>query len=541
MTLRPRIRTILLVVNLFILMLPVAGVAGLRIYDNELLRQTEAALLAQGAVLASTYRHQVEMRLRYDEIDPADYGLPAEVSFPEKFDEELGPFPPRLDVTSTRVRPAAPPAIPAAPPDSFARGAGAAMTPIIDGTQEIAPATVAVMDWRATVVSSTGHDGFRSVANREEVKRALLGEVVTMLRERDSAEPVSWFESLSRRRRVLVFVATPVVWEEEGPQGVRRVFGAVVLSKPPLELSQALYESRDLFAGLVGTLLLGVTMLTMLTTITIQRPIRQLMRQARRIAATGGGGTRRIDKPGTREFEELSEAIANMARTLDERNEYIRTFARDVSHEFKTPLASIKGTVELLEDHFETMPSERREKFLRIIADDTERLDRLVRRLLELARADVFRPTTDWVDAVELLPELADRSKVELRLDLGEAKSLPVAMARDVVESVFTNLFDNAAQHGSADVKVELIDDRGSDIRLLVSDDGPGISLANREKIFQSFFTTARDEGGTGLGLPIVRSLLLRHGGDIQLTPAEERGASFLVTMPRAGRPVDGQ
>src|SRR5690606_13414929 len=142
---------------------------------------------------------------------------------------------------------------------------------------------------------------------------------------------------------------------------------------------------------------------------------------------------------------------------------------------------------------------------------------------------DVLEPTAEWVDGADVIPELARRAKVNLTLDLGSLHALPVAMAFDVFESVFTNLFDNAAQHGGVNVKVEVIDASVDAFKILVSDDGPGISPANADKVFASFFTTARDDGGTGLGLSIAKSLLQRHGGDIQLTPAEGRGASFLL------------
>lgn len=529
MTLRPRLRTILLVVNLIILMLPVAGVTGLRIYDNALLRQTESALLAQGSVLQAAYKTHLLAALYEDEVAVDAYGLPREVPAPARSDD-TGSFVPRLDVTQHRVRSAmVPGAIVERGPDQYARYAGAVLSSMVKEAQEHNGARISVVDWRGIIVAPGVNERYLSIANQEEVGRALRGEVVSTLREGPEDEGMPWFDSLFRRRPVEVSVAVPIALDDD------RVYGAVVLTKRAVGLGQALREGQSVFIWLLATLVIAVSIITLLTTFTIQRPIRRLIRQARRIAATGGA-TRMIDHPGTVEFQELSQAIAQMARTLEERNEYIRTFARDVSHEFKTPLASIKGTVELLEDHFETMSPEKRAKFLSMISGATERLDRLVRRLLELARADVLAPTLEWVDGADVLPELAARSGVNLSLDLGGERALPVAMAFDVFESVFANLFDNAAQHGGENVTVEVIDSSGEVFKVLVSDDGPGISRANVDKVFHSFFTTARDDGGTGLGLSIVKALVQRHGGDIVLTPAEGRGASFLLTLPRAGR-----
>lgn len=525
MKLRPRIRTILLGVNVIILMLPLASIAVLRIYDNELIRQTESALLAQGAVLQSTYTNLLLGRFEVKcKFPPDGYGLAREVRWPEEWNDEVGRFPPKLDVTVDEILPAAPAAVEAkVQPDECARGAAKDAGLIIEESESMTQASISVVDWRGTVVSATDEPVGESIGNREEVRRALRGEVVSVLRARETADEVSFIESVTRRQRADVVVAVPVVHKQ-------RVYGVVVLARAPLSLMTALQQNGPVFAGLIAVLIIGVSMITLLTTFTIQRPIRQLIRQARRIGAASGV-RRPIENPGTVEFDELSIAITNMAQSLEERNEYIRTFARDVSHEFKTPLASIRGTVELLEDHFETMSDEKRAQFLSMIASDTERLDRLVRRLLELARADVFNPTTEWIDAAELLPEIAGRTHVNLELDL-ISEHLAVAMASDAFESVFTNLFDNAAEHGGENVRVELVDRSSGVASLLVSDDGPGISEANREKIFESFFTTAREEGGTGLGLPIVKSMLQRHGGDIQLTPSEGGGAAFLVRIP---------
>lgn len=519
----PRIRTVLLGVNVIILLLPLAGIAFLRIYDNELLRQTEASLLAQGAVLQSTYRHILLLEL-HPEVKFEGYGVRREVTLPEAEDPESPRFSPSLDVRIDGVSLASLPAMePATRADSHARAAGAQLQPVLHDTNDFMRTGISIVTWQGTVVASTGPSTGKSIGHRPEVKRALRGELVRVMQARESSSEPSPWESLTRRARVLVVVVVPVVWDD-------RVYGAVVLSRPPMSLSAAVLRNGDVFAGLFAVLVIAVSLITLLTTLTIQRPLRQLNRQTRRIVSSIGSA-QPIENPGVREFEELSIALSKMASTLDDRNEYIRAFARNVSHEFKTPLASIQGSVELLEDHFDTMEEEKRSEFLSMIANDTRRLDRLVRRLLELARADVFHPTTEWVNASEVLPELARRAGVELTYD--PKKELPVAMSRDALESVLTNLFDNAARHGGGNVRFEVVEAQKHYFKFVVSDDGPGISEANREKVFDSFFTTARDVGGTGLGLPIVRSLLERHGGDISLAPSES-GAAFVVTVPRS-------
>jgi signal transduction histidine kinase len=243
------------------------------------------------------------------------------------------------------------------------------------------------------------------------------------------------------------------------------------------------------------------------------------------------GAVTPLERPVTREVAELSEAVAAMAKSLEERAEYIRTFASHVSHEFKTPLTAIGGAVELVRTH-EDMPLEQRRRFLDNVAADARRLDELVRRLLELARADVLRPAGDRADLGAVLAAVAESSGVELRLPVPDAR---VAIGAEALSSVVSSLVENARQHARGDVHVaiEARVDAGSRAVVRVVDDGPGVSAANAERIFDPFFTTARDAGGTGLGLTIVRSLLAAHGASIALVAAE-RGATLEISLPIA-------
>ena len=107
-----------------------------------------------------------------------------------------------------------------------------------------------------------------------------------------------------------------------------------------------------------------------------------------------------------------------------------------------------------------------------------------------------------------------------------------VAIPPDILETVLVNLLDNSRQNGASRVAITL--SRTADgWSLIVADDGKGITPANTEKIFTPFFTTRRDDGGTGLGLGIVRSLLRAYGGEISLD-STARGASFRITVPAA-------
>ena len=279
--------------------------------------------------------------------------------------------------------------------------------------------------------------------------------------------------------------------------------------------------------------------MSVLTSFTVVQPLRKLVQQAQRATAGEKGAVTPLARPITREIADLSHAVTTMAGHLEQRADYIRTFAAHVSHEFKTPLAAIRGAVELLRDHLETMTAAERERFLGNLDDDAARLERMVRRLLDLARADVLQAaSSDRARVDEVIRRLAARYR-ELGLPVSVVEPLAASVAainEDVLESILSNLLDNARQHGGAEVTVTVACADfgiGADamLRISVNDDGPGVSAANATRVFEPFFTTARAQGGTGLGLAVVKSLLAAHGGAIELV-AGVGGAQWLITVP---------
>ncbi|MCC9001909.1 MAG: HAMP domain-containing histidine kinase, partial [Candidatus Competibacter sp.] len=315
----------------------------------------------------------------------------------------------------------------------------------------------------------------------------------------------------------------------------------VLLWRTPISLSQVLHGKRHHLL-LAAALLLGtVVLMSAVTSFTIVRPLQALVRQAQRATAGERGAVTPLVRPVTREIAELSQAVAAMARHLEQRADYIRTFAAQVSHEFKTPLAAIRGTAELLHDHFEAMTTGERERFLGNLDQDAARLELLVRRLLELARADVMQAAaTDRAEVATVVRRLASRYQgTGLQVVVTEPlPSVAVAMAADVLESVLGNLLDNAHQHGGDTVTVAVVYPApGADsttLRIEVSDNGPGISAANAGRVFEPFFTTARARGGTGLGLAVVKSLLTAHRGTIELRESEA-GTRLRIRLPAVG------
>ncbi len=526
---RLRLGYLLLAVNLTVLWLPLLGLETLRLYDSALVRQTESELIAQAAFVAASYRAALN-RLAPQAVADSTYGLPLAASWQELYrsDTRWRLRPARLDLAEEPVHPPPPDTVQAIlSPDPQAWAVGQELQGLLHDVQVMTLAGIAVADVHGTVVATTGPSLGRSLQPFEEVQRALKGETVSLLRQRisDAAPPA--IDSISRGTLLRVFVAAPIL------QG-QRVVAVALLWRTPLALSQVLHGKRTHLL-LAAVLLVGtVILMSVVTSLTVVRPLQALVRQAQRATAGEKGAVSPLARPVTWEVAELSQALAVMARHLEQRADYIRTFAAQLSHEFKTPLAAIRGAVELLHDHGDTMTSAERERFLGHLDQDAARLDRLVRRLLELARADVMQASgTDCTEVTAVVHRLAARYQAAgLAVAVqAPATTMPVAMAEDILESILGNLLDNARQHGGTAVTVA-VSVAAPDLLLIeVSDNGPGISAANATRVFEPFFTTARSQGGTGLGLAVVKSLLVAHRGDIRLAEAAA-GVRLQIRVP---------
>ncbi len=511
-----KLRTVLLALNLIVFLLPLVGFSGLRVYDTQLVRQTQAELVAQGSVIGAAYVQAFEEEQR------AVVGTKLE----GPRDETPTMVRVELDTTFDRVLPRAPDALPSEHmADPLAMIAGRSIANLIAQTRSATLAGIRVTDASGVVVASSGSELGQSLAHREEVASALRGQVATGLRERVASDPSpAPFSSISRNTGWRVFVALPVI---DGD----RLLGTVVLSRTPMTLGKALWNDRYYLASIIAVMLAVVLFVSLLATWLIARPVEQLTRYSQRIAAgESAKNLPKISQP--EELVTLAQAFASMAEALEVRASYIKTFAAAVSHEFKTPLTSMRGAIELLGDHLDTMPKEQRMKFIAQIGAETERLDRLVRRLLELARADVAQPDTSETDVRPVLAAIAANKRtdgVEI-IPTGPA-SVKAKVSVETLETVVSNLIDNAMQHGGRPLKINLeLEQSGGRVVLRVRDSGPGISERNAARIFEPFFTTSRERGGTGLGLNICKTLIEARGGRIALE-AGQPSACFRIEL----------
>lgn len=519
---RPRLWMLLTGFGVLAVLAALGGLALVRVYDQALIHQTESELLAQGVAVAEVYRAELRARLP----SPPDYGL-AQVDRPEA-EGRLEPFQPSLR-TSDPTLPPPPEALPSAvPADAFCREAGERVSPLLREVSRHTLAGIRITDSAGVVVASS-HEGLGlALGNREELQRALRGAPVSLLRRRAPEPSDRSLASLSRDAAVRVSVTVPVV--DEG-----RVWGAVMLVRTPLTPAKAVYGDRWNLGATAMVLLAVLALVSIGISAFVVRPVRALVRQTRAIGAGQAGAP--LSRPVVQELAELSASLAAMAQLLEDRASYVRSFTSSVSHEFKTPLASIRGAVELLAESEGRLTPEQRAKFLQNIGADAERMTRLVERLLVLARAEVMSSAPQSAAVAPVAEALAARWGAQgLAVRVEGAAAAQVGVPPDVLDAVLNHLVENARHHGGAGVTVTLRCSAAADaVRLDVCDDGRGISPANREKVFDAFFTTAREHGGTGLGLTIANALVRAFHGSLTLLEHQGPGAWFRVTLPSSG------
>lgn len=361
-----------------------------------------------------------------------------------------------------------------------------------------------------------------SVPQRYEILRALQGQVAA--RSRVAHRP----------KAVFLFSAWPVRSAARND----RVAGVVYVTRSTRPVLVELYRIRAGLFQVVGVALALSVGVTLMLAFSITRPIARLSRAAKRIA--GGERGVSLEVAGSGEIRDLSSSFTTMTEKLDARLTYISDLSADIAHEFKSPLTAIRGAAELLAEGAHEDPAAR-ERFLRNILVDTERLDRLVTRLLVLSRIEASVVEMTLLDLHELVSAVALHASKHGQVVVDYRATCWIRGRKADLEAAISNLVDNAQRYSPPDSPVTVtVTDSDGGVSLVVSDRGPGIPEARRRKVFDRFYTTDAERGGTGLGLAIVDSVVKAHGGRVSAEEAPGGGARLSVWLPgvRVGRSV---
>ena len=382
---------------------------------------------------------------------------------------------------------------------------------------------VTVADARGIVVyDSEGRDLGRDNSRWNDVYRTLRGEY--------GARSSPQFPG--DEQRSVMHVAAPVRDDAGKLIGVLTVAQPNAAYEPFIAASQRSIMLRG--AWLIGlSALIGFAI-----TFWLMRRINRLTRYARAVSA---GEFAPPPPQGRDQIGVLGRALEAM-RTKLEGKAYVEQYVQSLTHEMKSPLAAIRGAVELLQ---EPMPEADRQRFLHNIGSQEQRLTETIDKLLALAEVEQhgWLQKRERIDVGQMLAKAAESDATQaearrLRLCVVAAPLLAVEGDPFLLRQALGNLLDNAIAFSPEGTEIDIVAERDGDtVDIVVRDRGPGVPDYAQERIFERFYSLARPGTGlrsSGLGLPFVREVARLHGGSVGLRNREDGGAEATLRLPLA-------
>lgn len=290
-------------------------------------------------------------------------------------------------------------------------------------------------------------------------------------------------------------------------------------------------------ATLLFTLLVG-TILILIAVAMIVKPIKAVSEATKKVAE--GDFDMRLKVKGNDELAVLARNFNVMTEALS-RNDYIhRDFVSNVSHEFKTPIASIKGFGKLLKDP--QISETQRQEYIDIIVDESDRLWKLSSNVLKLSelengvlglKKEQFSLDEAIRRVILLLQEKWESKNIDLDIQLDEIAYLG---DQELMAQVIINLLTNAINYTPVNGMINInLYATAEAIVIKITDTGSGIAAADQEKIFDRFYKAdqSRSTPGTGLGLTISQRIVSLHGGSITIESLNREGSTFFVNLPK--------
>lgn len=287
---------------------------------------------------------------------------------------------------------------------------------------------------------------------------------------------------------------------------------------------------------LIPSIIIG-TILTALSGRRSLRPFQRMITATREVAA--GNFDTRLPVHGPKELQILSESFNAMAKELGSIETLRSDFVSNISHEFKTPIVSIKGFAKLLKK--DTLPPERRREYLDIIISESERLANLSSNVLLISKIESqdnvgnmrsFSLDEQIRRSVLLLEPQCSRKRMELEIEL---EPIQITANDELLHHVWLNLLSNAVKFSRPQGRLTISAHAASDAAtVMIADTGIGMEPDVREHLFDKFYQgdKSRTTEGNGLGLSLAKRIVDLHEGAIQVDSEIEKGSCFTVTLP---------
>lgn len=316
----------------------------------------------------------------------------------------------------------------------------------------------------------------------------------------------------------------------------------IVISKPIASIRQTAdsFTMYNYITMIVTLLMSGILIFLFIKSII--SPLKKITAATSDYAK--GDFSKKIQINRNDEIGMLGDSLDYMAMEINNLNNYQRNFIANISHDFRSPLTSIKGYLEAMLDG--TIPPEMQEKYLAIVISETERLTKLTNNLLTLNNVNEKGMVLDLSDfdivkiikqTIETFEGTCVKKHLKFKLVFSD-KELYVNADQSKIQQVIYNLIDNAIKFSNADSSIIIsASERNDKISISVKDFGIGIPKESVAKIWERFYKSdlsrGKDKKGTGLGLAIVKDIIAAHKSYIDVISTEGVGTEFIFSLPK--------
>jgi signal transduction histidine kinase len=295
-----------------------------------------------------------------------------------------------------------------------------------------------------------------------------------------------------------------------------------------------------IWSGIIS-IIIGIGIALIISNFTI-KPLKEMERLAKRISK--GDYSARVNVKSKDEIGELASSLNYMAEQLTDIERMRKKLIQNVSHDLRTPLTSIKGYLELLED--ENFTEEEKTKSIETIQKEVERMEKIVKDITKLSIIDSknYQLNLEKLGLNAVINEItpivsieASKKNIEVRTDLSQ-KEVFITGDKEKIKEILINLLSNALKFTERGyVKISTIQNK-NEVSVVIEDTGIGIDPEDLPHIFERFYrgekSRSQDSLGLGIGLSIVKELVYMQNGDVEVESEKNKGSKFIVKLPAA-------
>ncbi|WP_317368668.1 HAMP domain-containing sensor histidine kinase [uncultured Tyzzerella sp.] len=318
--------------------------------------------------------------------------------------------------------------------------------------------------------------------------------------------------------------------------------GTIFINTPVTDLFLTVEKAYQIIMLFTVFAIIGAFILVYLFSKKISLPLIEINDAAKIMA--GGNFKKRIYINSKDEIGQLANVLNDMAESLDEQEKRRREFISNISHDIRSPLTSMKGFLEAIIDG--TIPEEKKEKYINIVLEETERLTVLANNILDINRLEDMDNQNKNVlfDINELIRRtiISFEARVitknlDIKISFAEKETLVLADL-EKIQRVIYNLIDNAIKFTENNKSIYISTSiKANKVFVSIKDEGPGISSEEQKRIFDRFYkadySRGKDKKGSGLGLSIVKEFILSQGETIDIKSEINKGSEFIFSLTK--------